>query len=68
MHMHETHERVYSAVLQEIKTRLADGTLRAGCRLPPERICAEQFQVSRRGLRQSSVQRKVRGSCFGFAV
>lgn len=53
MRMHETHKRVYFAVLQEIKTRLADGTLRAGCRLPPERACAEQFQVSRSAIREA---------------
>lgn len=51
--MRETHERVYSAILQEIKARLADGSLRAGCRLPPERACAEQFQVSRSAIREA---------------
>lgn len=50
--MRETHERVYSAILQEIKARLADGSLRAGCRLPPQRACAEQFQVSRSAIRE----------------
>lgn len=53
MRMYETHERVYFAILQEIKARLADGTLRAGCRLPPERACAEQFQVSRSAIREA---------------
>lgn len=51
--MRETHERVYSAILQEIKARLADGSLRAGCRLPPQRACAEQFQVSRSAIREA---------------
>lgn len=51
--MQETHERVYSVILQEIKIRLADGRLCAGCRLPPERECAEYFQVSRSAVREA---------------
>lgn len=53
MRMKEGHDRTYFAILQEIKTLLADGTLKAGCRLPPERACAEQYQVSRSTVREA---------------
>ena len=45
--------RAFEAVCDQIRRQVADGTLLPGHRLPGERELAEQFDVSRSGVRQA---------------
>ncbi len=45
--------RVYEGVAQQIKRLIADGVLKAGDMLPPERELAERFAVSRSSVRDA---------------
>jgi len=45
--------RVYEEVVAQIQRLIADGRLRAGDRLPPERELAERFDVSRTSVRDA---------------
>lgn len=45
--------RAFEDVLRQLKDAIADGSLNAGDRLPPERELAEQFRVSRTSVREA---------------
>jgi DNA-binding FadR family transcriptional regulator len=45
--------RAFEIICEQIRKELANGTLRAGDKLPPERELAVQFQVSRSALREA---------------
>jgi GntR family transcriptional repressor for pyruvate dehydrogenase complex len=45
--------RAFEEIADQIRSELADRRLRAGDRLPPERVLAEQFGVSRNTLREA---------------
>ncbi|MGC1339652.1 MAG: FadR/GntR family transcriptional regulator [Candidatus Binataceae bacterium] len=45
--------RAFEEIANQIRSELADRRLRAGDRLPPERMLAEQFGVSRNTLREA---------------
>lgn len=44
--------RIYEEIIRQIKTLIAEGQLRSGDRLPPERDLAEKFGVSRASVRE----------------
>lgn len=48
--------RLADTIVEQLETMILEGTLRPGERLPPERVLAEQFGVSRPSLREA-VQR-----------
>ena len=45
--------RAFEEIADQIRRELSDRRLRAGDRLPPERVLAEQFGVSRNTLREA---------------
>ena len=45
--------RVFEGISEQIRKRIADGTLVPGDRLPAERQLAEEFQVSRQAVREA---------------
>jgi GntR family transcriptional repressor for pyruvate dehydrogenase complex len=45
--------RVYEHIVEQIQGLIADGTLKAGDQLPPERLLAETFKVSRTSVREA---------------
>lgn len=45
--------RAFEAVCDQIRRQVADGSLQAGHRLPAERELAEQFDISRSGVREA---------------
>jgi GntR family transcriptional repressor for pyruvate dehydrogenase complex len=45
--------RIYAEIVRQIKGMIADGTLKSGDRLPPERDLAERFRVSRTSVREA---------------
>ncbi|NUZ06146.1 FadR/GntR family transcriptional regulator [Piscinibacter koreensis] len=45
--------RAFEAVCDQIRRQIADGSLQAGHRLPGERELAEQFDISRSGVREA---------------
>ena len=49
-------KRLADTIVEQLETMILEGTLEPGQRLPPERVLAEQFGVSRPSLREA-VQR-----------
>jgi DNA-binding FadR family transcriptional regulator len=45
--------RIYQEIIRQIKTLVAEGQLKSGDRLPPERDLAEKFAVSRASVREA---------------
>ena len=45
--------RIYEEIVRQIKALVADGQLKSGDRLPPERDLAERFTVSRTSVREA---------------
>lgn len=45
--------RIYAEIVRQIKSLIADGQLKSGDRLPPERDLAERFRVSRTSVREA---------------
>ena len=45
--------RLYESIVEQIQALIADGRLRPGDQLPPERVLAETFQVSRTSVREA---------------
>ncbi|HET7787965.1 MAG TPA: FadR/GntR family transcriptional regulator [Myxococcales bacterium] len=45
--------RVYEQVLRQIQQQIASGRLKPGDKLPPERVLAQRFQVSRSSIRDA---------------
>lgn len=46
-------QRAFEVICEQIRERLADGTLKAGDKLPAERELAAEFEVSRSALREA---------------
>lgn len=46
-------QRAFEAVCDQIRRQIADGTLQPGQRIPGERELAEQFDISRAGVREA---------------
>jgi GntR family transcriptional repressor for pyruvate dehydrogenase complex len=53
--------RAFEIICEQIRNELANGSLRAGDKLPPERELAAQFQVSRSALREAFRSLEVAG-------
>jgi GntR family transcriptional repressor for pyruvate dehydrogenase complex len=45
--------RIYEEIVRQIRTLVADGKLKSGDRLPPERELTERFRVSRTSVREA---------------
>jgi GntR family transcriptional repressor for pyruvate dehydrogenase complex len=45
--------RIYAEIVRQIRSLVADGQLKSGDRLPPERDLAERFRVSRTSVREA---------------
>src|SRR5262245_16311874 len=45
--------RIYAEIVRQIRSLIADGHLKSGDRLPPERDLAERFRVSRTSVREA---------------
>src|SRR5499433_4029346 len=45
--------RIYEGIVRQVKQLIADGKLKSGDRLPPERDLAEKFMVSRTSVREA---------------
>jgi len=45
--------RIYAEIVRQIRALIADGQLKSGDRLPPERDLAERFRVSRTSVREA---------------
>ena len=45
--------RIYAEIVRQIRSLVADGRLKSGDRLPPERELAERFRVSRTSVREA---------------
>jgi GntR family transcriptional repressor for pyruvate dehydrogenase complex len=45
--------RIYEEIVRQVKTMIAEGRLKGGDRLPPERDLAEKFVVSRTSVREA---------------
>ena len=45
--------RIYEEIVRQVKQLIADGQLKSGDRLPPERDLAEKFMVSRTSVREA---------------
>lgn len=45
--------RIYENIVQQVKSLIAEGKLRVGDQLPPERELSESFQVSRASVREA---------------
>src|SRR2546422_7051651 len=45
--------RIYEEIVRQVKAMIADGKLKGGDRLPPERDLAEKFVVSRTSVREA---------------
>ncbi|MFC8827530.1 FadR/GntR family transcriptional regulator [Streptomyces sp. NPDC057137] len=56
-----TRPRLYEQVLDRLRHHVADGDLRAGDRLPPERELAQRLGVSRASVKQAIVVLEVQG-------
>jgi DNA-binding FadR family transcriptional regulator len=54
-------QRTFEIICDQIRTRLLDGTLRAGDKLPAERELAAELQVSRNALREALRSLEVAG-------
>src|SRR5688572_20254195 len=45
--------RIYAEIVRQIRGLIADGQLKSGDRLPPERDLADRFRVSRTSVREA---------------
>ena len=45
--------RIYEEIVRQVKAMIAEGRLKGGDRLPPERDLAEKFMVSRTSVREA---------------
>lgn len=45
--------RIYEEIVRQIQALIEEGTLRSGDQLPPERVLAERFKVSRNSVREA---------------
>ena len=45
--------RIYEEIVRQVKAMIAEGRLKSGDRLPPERDLAEKFVVSRTSVREA---------------
>jgi GntR family transcriptional repressor for pyruvate dehydrogenase complex len=54
-------ERLYHEVVKQIETRILAGALKPGDMLPPERVMAEQFGVSRTVIREATKALELQG-------
>ncbi|OZB16146.1 MAG: transcriptional regulator PdhR, partial [Marinobacter sp. 34-60-7] len=50
---HIPHKRLADTIVEQLETMILEGTLHPGQKLPPERVLAEQFGVSRPSLREA---------------
>ncbi len=50
---HIAPRRLADTIVEQLETMILEGTLQPGERLPPERVLAEQFGVSRPSLREA---------------
>jgi GntR family transcriptional repressor for pyruvate dehydrogenase complex len=53
--------RIYEDIVRQVKALIADGRLKSGDRLPPERDLAERFRVSRTSVREALRSLQSRG-------
>ncbi|MET0851079.1 MAG: GntR family transcriptional regulator, partial [Candidatus Rokuibacteriota bacterium] len=53
--------RIYEEIVRQIRLLIADGHLKSGDRLPPERDLAERFRVSRTSVREAMRALESRG-------
>jgi GntR family transcriptional repressor for pyruvate dehydrogenase complex len=53
--------RIYQEIVRQIRVLIADGQLKSGDRLPPERDLAERFRVSRTSVREAMRALESRG-------
>src|ERR1700675_1589454 len=53
--------RIYEDIVRQVRTLIADGHLKSGDRLPPERDLAERFRVSRTSVREALRSLQSRG-------
>lgn len=53
--------RIYEDIVRQVKALIADGRLKSGDRLPPERELAERFRVSRTSVREALRSLQSRG-------
>ncbi len=53
--------RIYEEIVRQIRILIADGHLKSGDRLPPERDLAERFRVSRTSVREAMRALESRG-------
>jgi GntR family transcriptional repressor for pyruvate dehydrogenase complex len=47
-------ERLYEKIVRQIEKRIVSGDLEVGDQLPPERVLADQFEVSRTAVREAT--------------
>jgi GntR family transcriptional repressor for pyruvate dehydrogenase complex len=57
--------RLYEKIVDQIHALIADGRLKPGDQLPPERVLAETFQVSRTSVREALRALELRGLIEG---
>src|SRR6202795_395015 len=53
--------RIYEDIVRQVRALIADGHLKSGDRLPPERDLAERFRVSRTSVREALRSLQSRG-------
>jgi len=53
--------RIYEDIVRQVRALIADGHLKSGDRLPPERDLAERFRVSRTSVREALRSLQTRG-------
>src|SRR4029453_6721580 len=53
--------RIYEEIVRQVKQLIAEGKLKSGDQLPPERDLAEKFMVSRTSVRDARGARQGRG-------
>ncbi len=57
--------RIYENIVEQIQRQIQDGELRPGDQLPPERVLAETFRVSRASVREALRALELRGLIEG---
>src|SRR3954471_18194980 len=57
--------RIYENIVNQIQRRIQDGELHPGDQLPPERVLAETFRVSRASVREALRALELRGLIEG---